>query len=457
MNVLISPGPLAGQLHIPPSKSHGHRLLIASYLAGAPEAVSVGLPSEDLAATKEALTALCDAAAPRSADCRESGSTLRFLLPVAAVIGGGQKVRFLRRGRLPARPLSPLREEMERHGVKFCEEADGTLITEGTLSGGDFVLDGSVSSQFLTGLLFALPLTEEGGLITVTGAFTSRPYVDLTLSVLRAFGIDVREEAPERADGFLPVEGADIDVCARFVVPGGQKYTLPEGADAAHPLVPEGDWSNGAFFLVANALGSDITVTGLNAASAQGDKIITDLIAACALHEAAPSRKADTARRIALSQGLLSAFGRLPDELTVDATDFPDLVPILAVLAWGTGTRMNVIGAGRLRLKESDRLATVKEMLEALSCPVEITSDGLYIAPASAALLTHAEAAVSASAVPIRMDGAGDHRIVMAAAVAATIADRPVLIEGAEAVRKSYPSFFDDFADLGGDITIEES
>ena len=479
MDAIIKPGKLNGTLAAPPSKSHSHRLLIGAYLAGEPSCAEVPAMSEDIAATKECLETLFAGGDETkdipTLDCRESGSTLRFLLPIAAalpdsvipglansgklqkLLHGKRRIRFLRSGRLPERPLSPLQEEMERHGVTFKEGADGALTISGRMSGGEFTISGGVSSQFITGLLFALPLTEEGGSIRVTGTLASRPYVDLTLKVLRDFGIKVMEspfteDDPEAgADGgFFTALKEKTGTC--FTVPGGQQYLAP-----VIPLRPEGDWSNSAFFLVANALGSQVNITGLNAQSPQGDKIITDIITGCERYNEAQAGIKGT--------GLTSSLGWMPSELLIDAEDIPDLVPILAVLAWGTGTRMQIIGASRLRIKESDRLESVKALMDALDCPCEVTEDGLLIAPhaprsaaGNAAPGSAAGEAANAAASPDGdcrfVDGMNDHRIVMAAAIAATACDRPVRIKGCDAVNKSWPLFFDAFASLGNRVSF---
>ena len=470
MDAIIKPGKLSGTLAAPPSKSHSHRLLIGAYLAGEPSCAEVPAMSEDIAATKECLETLFAGGDETkdipTLDCRESGSTLRFLLPIAAalpdsvipglansgklkkLLHGKRRIRFLRSGRLPERPLSPLQEEMARHGVTFKEGADGALTISGRMSGGEFTISGGVSSQFITGLLFALPLTEEGGSIRVTGTLASRPYVDLTLKVLRDFGIKVTEE-PFTDDtdagtdgGFFTALKEKTGTC--FTVPGGQQYLAP-----VIPLRPEGDWSNSAFFLVANALGSQVNITGLNAQSPQGDKIITDIITGCERYNEAQAGIKDT--------GLTSSLGWMPSELLIDAEDIPDLVPILAVLAWGTGTRMQIIGASRLRIKESDRLASVKALMDALDCPCEVTEDGLLIAPhapQSAPGKSPVVPATSLNGDCRFVDGMNDHRIVMAAAIAATACDRPVRIKGCDAVNKSWPLFFDTFAALGNRVSF---
>ncbi|MEG0662379.1 MAG: 3-phosphoshikimate 1-carboxyvinyltransferase, partial [Anaerovoracaceae bacterium] len=244
MKIRITPKPLAGQISAIPSKSHGHRLLICAALGGAPEDALVDIDSEDIHATRDCLAALL---APSTKDaptpilpCRESGSTLRFLLPLALCCR--EKVTFTMKGRLPHRPLSPLKEELEAHGCCFSPLNQNGALTQLTLSGklqgGTFSLPGNVSSQFITGLLFALPLLPEGGKIQITTPLESKPYLDLTLKVLSTFGIEIQEQ-----------DNA-------YLVPGNQRYCSP-GKQRA-----EGDWSNLAFWITANALGSSITYTG---------------------------------------------------------------------------------------------------------------------------------------------------------------------------------------------------
>ncbi len=380
MNIRIQPHLLKGEVDAIPSKSHGHRLLICGALAGKPEEVKVDIPSQDILATRECLNNLLSE--DPILDCRESGSTLRFLLPVA--MARSAHATFLRKGRLKDRPLSPLREEMERHGCIFQESADGSLGVTGPMTGGDYKLAGNVSSQFISGLLMALPLLPEGGNICLTTPLESAPYVDLTLQVLANFGIVVTEE-----DG-------------NFSLPGNQTFVSPGLRQA------EGDWSNGAFFLTAASLGSQVTCKGLDPLSKQGDKAIVQLLRL--FHE--------------------------EEERVVDVSQIPDLVPILSVKAALTPGVTRITNAARLRIKESDRLLAVAENLTALGGNVEALSDGLVIE--------------GGSLKGGQVDGFNDHRIVMSMAIAATRCQGPVTIVGAEAVDKSYPTFFEEFRRLGG-------
>lgn len=403
MNIVITPGALSGAVRVPASKSAAHRLLICAALADGPTRIAISALNRDIEATADCLRALgagIEATAGGLAvspiagipdnpllDCGESGSTLRFLLPVAAALGAG--ITFTGRGRLPQRPNAPLVEALRKHGAKIDNDLLPMAVS-GPLAGGRWTLPGDVSSQYVTGLLFALPLLADDSEIGLTTPLASAAYVDMTLQALRQFGITVGPTA------------------SGWRVPGNQRYHTPGEAAV------EGDWSAAAFWLAANALGADIAVKGVDEDSVQGDRAVADLL------------------------------GRP----SIDATHVPDLVPALAVAAANLPQRTVITGAARLRLKESDRLQTVADLLSALGHGVTVTEDGLVIdggrpKPCDAPVRT--------------VDGANDHRIVMAAAVAAACADRPVRILGAQAVEKSYPDFFRDFIKLGGNAHVEHA
>lgn len=398
MNVIVTPGTLRGTVEIPASKSIAHRALIAAALANRPTQLRLNALNEDLTATAGGLNALGaqivrtddgfsvqPIAAPNSGeiDCWESGSTLRFLLPVAAALGS--EATFLGRGRLPDRPHDLLLNAMAEHGVS-SDSSRLPLRLSGRLRGGLYELPGNVSSQYITGLLLALPLCAEDSEIRLTTKLESAPYVALTLDVLNAFGIRVEPTGHG------------------WRIPGGQHYRSPGD------FTVEGDWSSAAFWKAANALGSDITCVGLNESSAQGDRAIV---------------------------GHLAALGG-----DIDVSECPDLVPALAVAAAGHSGTTRLTNAARLRLKESDRLATVAALLRSLGGSVEEGADMLII---------HGGTPLHGGTV----DGCGDHRIVMAAVIAATMASGPVTVLGAQAIRKSYPGFIDDFIALGGKLHVE--
>ncbi len=395
----LGPGALAGEVAVPPSKSLLHRAMIAAALAGDPAACRVpDSPSEDVAATRRCLAALLAPLAPDGApaavDCGESGTTLRLLVPVAAALG--RAAVFTGRGRLPRRPMKPYADCFAGSGavLRFPDDpaASLPLAVSGRLRPGAYALPGDVSSQFVSGLLLALPLLGGPSEIRLASPLQSRPYVDMTLAVMRAFGV----EAAETPDG--------------FAVAGSQRYRAP-----AAPYEAEGDASQAAFWHLANVLGSRVSVVN-DGSSLQGDSVFPALLARLA---AAP------------------AGGPSPE---IDVSQVPDLVPALAAAAAWSPAGARIVHAERLRLKESDRLATTAALLRAFGSAAAETPDGLAIPPGPP----------RAPAGPAEVDGAGDHRIVMAAAMLATRA--PCVLRGAEAVAKSYPSFFDDYRAAGGRV-----
>ena len=381
MDITIQPGRLHGELAAIPSKSQAHRYLICAAFADFPTTLICPQTNRDIEATAACLNALGAEIlrtqegyrivpiekAPKSAvlNCCESGSTLRFMLPIVGALG--VDALFQMEGRLPQRPLSPLWEEMERMGCTLSRPTENTIRCRGKLRSGNYAIDGGVSSQFITGLLFATSLLDGPCSLSVTGKVESKPYIDMTKAAMNLFG------APH------------------YHTPG--------------QIVVEGDWSNGAFFLAARALGNAVVVTNLAADSPQGDR------AAAAL------------------------LRDLEENITIDASDIPDLVPILAVVA---SVKKGAVFTNiqRLRMKESDRVATVMEMIANLGGTALSTEETLTIRGTG---LTGGT-----------VDSHNDHRIAMAAAIASTVCAKPVKIRGAEAVNKSYPKFWEEFRRLGG-------
>lgn len=417
MNVLIRPGKLLGTIDAMPSKSHAHRVLIAQKLAqlqGQKKNDPLEVPdfSVDIEATKNCLVQL-DKEMP-FLDCKESGSTLRFLLPVAMALK--EEAVFIGTGKLPERPISPLKEEMEAHGCHFVMGSKHQKVSDkfkeictitGRLEPGEYTLPGNISSQFITGLLFALPLLEGDSVLRLTTKLESAGYVDLTLDVLEAFGIKVDRSFSE--------EGFEV-----YEIAGNQRYTEPDG------LTIEGDWSNASFWLVCGALGGSVTVRGLDLKSSQRDKYIIDTLKLMG---------AD----IVIGDGItVAAPGGLKGaEINVSQT--PDMVPVLAAaMALSDGSSM-ITNAERLKIKESDRLRTVYDFLHKLGADITYGGSGLS--------LTGKEKLAGGE-----VDSHNDHRIAMAAAVASCGCKSAVTITGAEAVKKSYPDFFKDFAALGGKV-----
>lgn len=408
MNVTIAPAQLKGTVTPPPSKSQAHRLIIAAALSdGFCKLSNVDL-SEDIQATLRCMRTLdADASAdgtiirgadlvdgheepaPEVMDCGESGSTLRFLIPVALALKGGGK--FTGHGRLMERPQEPYFALFREKGI-FYEQKDGVLTVQGKLTPGVYTLPGNVSSQFITGLLYALPLLEGDSEIRLTTDLESRGYVDMTLDALDKFGVK-----------------AEYDGKRTFRVRGNQYYQHQN-------LAIEADWSNAAFWYGARFLGSPVEIGGLDQASVQGDRAIA---------------------------GFYEQM-RGKGSLELDMSQCPDLVPPLAAMAaLRAGETTAIVNAGRLRIKESDRLATVTEVLNALGAQVEEYEDHLVI---------HGRERLAGG---VTVSGHNDHRIAMMAAIAAIRCEGPVTITGAECVKKSYPRFWEDYRRLGGELICD--
>ncbi len=415
MQAIIKPGELHGDISAVPSKSDAHRLLIAAALADGPTRIAMNGSSKDIDATADCLCAMGakivpepdgltvypldrDTASP-VLDCSESGTTLRLLLPVTAALF--QNVRIIGRGRLPDRPLKELIGCLRANGAEFDSESL-PLTLLGSLQAGEYCIPGNVSSQYISGLLFALPLLNKESYIQLTSPLESAGYVDMTLSVLGRFGIQIHKQE----DGFF--------------IPGGQRYRSPGS------LRVEGDWSNAAFFLAAGALSQSVLVTGLGP-SMQPDQTIHKLLSRFG---AIVEQRGD---------GVLVMPAPLHG-IDIDVSQSPDLVPILAVIGALSMGQTRLYNARRLRMKESDRLFSVTAMLRALGAQVQELPDELVIAGSR----------LSGGTV----DCCGDHRIAMAAAIAATVADGETTLTGAQCVEKSYPTFFEDFMTLGGNVHV---
>ena len=400
MDLTLTPARLAGTVRLPASKSVAHRMLLCAAFAEGESALSGFSLSADMEATLNGLAALGaqaeisgdtvrirPGAAPAGhlIDCGESGSTLRFLIPPAIVRSGGEETVFAGRGRLMERPLGPYFRIFEEKGVSYRREGE-RLIVKGSLPAGRYALSGRVSSQFVTGLLFGLSLLEGDSEIVIIDRLESRDYVSLTLAAMARCGVTARNDGWER-----------------FFIPGGQKY-YPFSGEV------EGDWSQAAFFLGMNFLGGTVKLEGLDPDSLQGDRAVVRIL------------------------GQMEQ----PGGLTVDCADIPDLIPALAVAAAGRRAgSVTFANAARLRMKESDRIASTAALIRALGGAAEEGRDFLRI-PAAAQLAGGT------------VDCANDHRIAMAAAEASCICEGPVRLLGAECVRKAYPGFWEDFARLGG-------
>ena len=388
---------ISGTVQVPPSKSAAHRALICSFLAGGGN-VSPLIDSKDMQATLGVISALQDD--KPVADCIESGSTLRFMIPVAAALG--KTVKFVGRGKLPERPIGDYLRLLPEHGVKCDCTGTLPLTVSGKLTPGRFEIAGNVSSQYITGLLLALPILDGDSEIVLTTELQSKPYVDMTLKVMADFGVKVEERENS------------------YFIPGNQVYQKRD-------YTVEADWSQAAFFMVAGALFGDVALTGLDVNSTQGDKKIADIL---------KKFGAD----VAVSNDSVVVKKSQLHGIEINATDIPDMVPSLAVAGIYASGKTVITGAQRLRYKESDRIESIVYNLKKLGAYVEETADGMIITGST----LHAA----------NMKGFNDHRIVMAMTVAATGVDGLSTIDDAQSINKSYPDFFNDFNSIGGNANV---
>ena len=412
-------------IDIIPSKSDAHRGFICAALAGGKTEVVCNETSVDIEATRECLHALLDPENDRTgADlyCKESGSTLRFLLPVVGALG--KRGIFHPVGRLSKRPLSPLYEELCAHGMKISAPGSVPLIAEGQLKGGDYVIPGNISSQFVTGLLLALPLLPEDSRIIVKGEFQSAGYADMTVRTIEKYGINLKVEGDHK--------GESPQKERIYTIPGGQTYQPIEKYEV------EGDWSNSTFWFAAGLLGdSPITVRGLDLDSAQGDRVILDVIKSFG-------------GKVSVDEDGITVYpgNRSLKGIEFDAGQTPDMIPAIALIATQAKTATNIVNGGRLRSKESDRLHSISVTLRSLGADVEELEEGLRING------RRRNYRLTGGTV----SGYDDHRIVMMAAIASIICENKVSIIGGNAVNKSYPGFFNELErlGLGGNLEGEE-
>ncbi len=402
--VKITPKKLCGKVCAPPSKSAAHRALIGAALSFGVSEISNLSYSQDILATLNAIKCLgaevevfgsvvsisgvCKGEKLDDVliDCNESGSTLRFIIPIALAIGGNFSVTG--RGRLLERPLDDYYKIFDSQGIIYTKEND-RIHFEGKLKGGVYELSGNVSSQYITGLLFALPILSDDSEIVITTPLESVGYINMTLEVLSKYGIEIDAS----------------DDLRHFYIKGNQNYK-------ACDYIVEGDYSQAAFYYVANALGNNIEIGGLSEDSSQGDKAILDVI-----------------KIMKIQKG----------ERTIDVSQIPDLVPIMTVLATQTEGTTHIVGAARLRIKESDRLSAITCELTKLGARIDEYEDSITI---------YGKTQLHGGIV----DSHNDHRISMSLAIAATVADNEVIICGADSVKKSYADFWDQYCSLGGRV-----
>lgn len=421
--VKITPGKLAGEIIVPPSKSLSHRAVIAAGLSKGTSVVDNIIFSEDITATCKAMEALGVSITRQNngdgtvkltitgseslhvkkdvIDCSESGSTIRFFIPIA--LTEQNNVTFTGRGKLVTRPLKEYYNIFEEQGIRYSTtEGALPLNVNGKLRAGNFKIAGDVSSQFITGLLFTLPLLDGDSEITITKNLESKGYVDLTLDVLNNFGI--------------AVENDNYKV---FRIKGNQSYK-------AHDYRVEGDFSQAAFWLAAGAVGGNISCSDLNPESLQGDKAILDIM------KKMNSNIKEADGKIVSSEAQTTAS-------VIDGSECPDIIPVLSVLAAVSSGTTEIINAGRLRIKECDRLKAMATELTKLGADIEEKEDGLII---------RGKAQLKGGEV----DSWNDHRIAMSLAVASISCSEPVIIKNSGSVKKSYPIFWEDFKKLGGKL-----
>ncbi len=413
MQLKIKPILPDGEVFAIASKSDAHRAIICSALANDKTKIHISQISKDIEATLNCIreigadfikkdnvyeiTPIKKLIQNPVLDCGESGSTLRFLLPVLSALGCG--ATFVGAGRLPQRPMGLIIDLLKEHGNSFSSSTLPITVSGKTLAG-EFNIAGDVSSQFISGLLFALPLLKERSVIKLTSKLQSSAYVGMTINTLKSFGVNIAQRENE------------------FVVNSTDNYTSPM------EYIVEGDWSNAAFFMVLGAIGGEVKIKNLNLNSHQSDKMILDALSLAGVN-------------YIISENEITVAKSVIKPLDFDVSQCPDLFPILSILACGANGKSTLYNAERLRIKESDRIKTTKELILGLGGRVEETNDSLII---------YGNGKLIGGAV----DSYNDHRIAMSAFCASAICENDVILNDAKAIDKSYPSFMDDFKKIGG-------
>lgn len=419
----IYPSELKGEVKIPPSKSMAHRAIICAALSEGLCIIENIDYSDDIIATIDAMNSLGakivkhkdyievigaygndeKVKEARVIDCNESGSTLRFLVPISLLFKGSSN--FIGRGNLGKRPLTTYYNIFERQGIQYSyEEGNLNLVINGELKAGTFEVEGNVSSQFITGLLFTLPLLKEDSKIIITTEMESKGYIDLTLKAMSDFGVEIINNNYRE-----------------FIIKGNQKYNVRN-------YRVEGDYSQAAFFLCADSLGNDVLCKDLDLNSLQGDKEVIDIL---------------ERMNVVFNTNNIGVKGIANGELTstvIDGSQCPDIIPVLTAVASLTNGTTEIINAGRLRIKECDRLSAVTSELNKLGAKIIEKEDGLVIT------------GVEKLQGGVEVWSHKDHRIAMTLAIASTRCEEPIVIKDYECVAKSYPNFFEDFKALGGNI-----
>lgn len=417
-DVKFSPFVPKGTVNVPPSKSDVHRAIICAAMANGVSRISPVALSNDIKATIGCIKALgADAVLENNVltvdgtnmyknktallDCGESGSTLRFFIPIAAV--GNINAIFVGKGKLPQRPIGIFTEALPKAGTVCKTEGGLPLEIKGQLKSGIFEIPGNVSSQFITGLLLALPILEGDSEIVLTSPLESVGYIAMTIRTMKQFGVNI--QATEKG----------------WHIKGGQSYKTCD-------YTTDGDWSQAAFFMVLGAVSGKVTVKGVAKDSTQGDKKCAEILARFG------AKVTQLDNEVTVEKGELKA-------ITIDASQIPDLVPVLSVCAAFTEGTTKIINAERLRIKECDRLKATAELLNNLGGKVKELSDGLEITGVS-------------SLKGGNVNGYNDHRIVMSAAVCAARSDEDITATFAMSINKSYPDFYIDYNSIGGKANV---
>ena len=451
MDIKIKPSKLSGNVVIPPSKSFAHRALICAALSEGKSIVRNIELSDDIRATLEALEELgAKSKVGKTSkvenmsieiegirimnndvhdinnnihgmnnnmhiiNCNESGSTLRFMIPIAAALG--YKCRFEMSGNLGKRPLDVYYDIFDKNGIKY-KKGESYLEIDGKLNAGEYEIPGNISSQFITGMLFALSMLEEDSLLKITDKIESKSYIDITLQCLKDFGIEIEHNNYRK-----------------FRIKGNQKYKCRKEKQGYNKYTVEGDFSQGAFFLCADAIGNDVNIKGLRRDSIQGDKATIDI-----LERMGCERIYNECNDIKMKVNFLNST-------VIDATDCPDIIPVLSVCAAFANGTTEIINAKRLRIKECDRLSAINEELSKLGASIEEKEDSLIIHGNGNKKLKGGCEVWSHK----------DHRICMMLSIASTICEEDIIIKDAECISKSYPRFFEDFEKIGGCIEVIE-
>lgn len=426
--IRVFPGKLQGLVQAPSSKSMGHREIICAGLACGTSIIDNISMSKDIEATMRCLRAINVAvdevpgmfagrralqisgtghpmAAADSVDCGESGSTLRFFLPLGANLNC--PLTFIGHGKLVSRPLQAYYDIFDKQFIQyFNDNGKLPLTVNGKLQPGIFKLPGDVSSQFVSGLLFVLPLLNGDSVIEITSQLESSAYVDMTISCLAKFGVKVENENGRHR---------------RYLVPGKQRYQALDSR-------VEGDWSQAAFWTVGGSLGAKITCAGMDFNSLQGDKVVLEIMQRMG---ALVEKNADS---VTVSGGVTKAT-------VIDAANCPDIIPVLTVLAAVSEGTTKIINAARLRIKECDRLAAMTSELNKMGADVTEEAEGLTIVGKPQGLRGGVE-----------VDAWNDHRIAMSLAIAAQKCAQPIILTGSDSVAKSYPDFWEDYKSVGGRV-----